>query len=52
MPSVTEPPAEEIPPRNRATTTVPKFGAKAAGSCQTGRISALQTLCDSNNAYC
>lgn len=36
IPSVTEPPADEIPPRNRATITEPKLGARAARICQTG----------------
>nr|POF03016.1 hypothetical protein CFP56_70019 [Quercus suber] len=34
MPRVTDPPAEERPPRARPTMMVPKFGASATGSCQ------------------
>lgn len=36
IPNVTEPPADEIPPRKRATITEPKLGARAARICQTG----------------
>ena len=34
IPNVTEPPAEERPPRARPTMTEAKLGARATGSCQ------------------
>lgn len=37
IPRVTDPPADESPPRNRPTTIVPKLGANAQGICQTTR---------------
>jgi len=43
IPRVTDPPAEERPPRPRATMTVAKLGARAARICQT-YISALVGL--------
>ena len=53
IPSVTDPPAEEIPPSRRQTTMVPKFGASAQGICQTEALGVSRiSFCEKEGTYC